>query len=455
MKLTPQYVQEILSQLPSANRYILAYSGGRDSHVLLDLLVRLSRISSGAELIAVHINHGLQADADQWMTHCSAICRQYGVPIQTIELQLPSTKGESVEARARRARYLALARLMQSGDIVLTAHHQQDQAETVLLQLLRGAGPAGLSAMPRLSELGSGYLARPLLDISPDDIEYYAARAQLDWIEDPSNQASRFDRNFLRNQVIPLLQKRWPALSKTVSRSARYCAENQQLVDMLTTSDLEATLNPNDNTLLLQGLSALPAVRARSLLRSWIRNSGFPVPGSAVLWRLLDEMVNAAKDRNPVVHWPGTEVRRYRKRLYIMRPITPLAENLAVKWRGGAILELPAGCGRLELYEGPGGLCRSSWRSAQTEVRFGVRQQTRLRMAGRGHSTSFKHLFQQFAIPVWDRPRVPLVYLDGELAAVADLCICAAFAEDGAEPGIHFRWVRQCQAVAGEKCSSF
>lgn len=447
MTLTPQSIQRILHQLPATNRYILAYSGGRDSHVLLDLLVGLRKNSCEIELIAAHINHGLQAAAGQWMAYCSAVCRQYGVPIHTLELQLAPDKGESVEAQARKARYRALSGLMQAGDILLTAHHQQDQAETVLLQLLRGAGPAGLSAMPGLSVFGVGFLARPLLDVSPDEIANYAVRAQLNWIEDPTNLTSRFDRNFLRHQVMPLLQGRWPALPKTLSRSARFCAENQELVDTLVAAELAVLVNAFDNTLSLPGLAALPASQARAVLRSWIRNSSLPVPGSVQLERVLDEMVGAGGDRNPVVHWPGAEIRRFRERLYIMQPLAPLAENLVLEWQGGSTFPLPAGCGRLELHEGPGGLRLSSWQSVHIEIRFGVRQQARLRIAGRNHSTSFKQLFQQFAIPVWMRPRVPLVYLDGELAAVADLCVCHPFAVDRAESGIRIRWVRESPGV--------
>jgi len=329
---------------------------------------------------------------------------------------------------------------MQRGDILLTAHHQEDQAETLLLQLLRGAGPAGLSAMPRVAEFGCGFMARPLLDASLPEIQGYAQQTQLCWIEDPSNQSLQFDRNYLRNQVIPMLRARWPGLSKTLSRSARYCAESQELVDSMAAADLEALSDQDDHTLALSGLSRLSPSRARAVLRIWIRRECFPVPGSVRLERLLREMVTAGRDRNPVVHWPGAEVRRYRDRLYIMHTLAPLADNYSQFWDGTSTLQLPAGIGRLETYRGTGGLSLSHWRTGRIEIRFGARHQDVVRIAGRSHSTSFKNLFQQFSVPVWNRSRIPLVYLDDNLAAVANLCICDPFAAAASERGVHIHW---------------
>ena len=441
MSIIPQRLQEALGRLPETDHYLVAYSGGRDSHVLLHLLVNLFRKSSRARLSAVHINHGLQPEAGNWMTHSVEVCRQLAIPCRTLELNLSPARGESLEAQARKARYQALEAIIETGDLLLTAHHQEDQAETLLLQLLRGAGPKGLSAMPALSRFGRGYLARPLLEASVLDIDDYARQERLCWIEDPSNQSLQFDRNFLRNQVVPLLRSRWPALASTISRSARHCAESQELVDTLAEADLAAIRDADEHTLALPGLSELSPSRARAVLRAWIRAEDFPLPGSARLERLLSEMTTAGRDRNPLVRWPGAEIRRFRERLYIMQPLASLTDDDRLVWDGNAALLLPAGLGRLEARIGSGGLSLLHWGAGRIRVRFNARRQDSLRISGRGYSTSFKKLFQQFAVPVWNRPRIPLVYLDDKLAAVGDLCICEPFAVDESEQGVHIHWI--------------
>ena len=438
--ITPQRLLETLTRLPQTDHYLVAYSGGRDSHVLLHLLAKLFAKSSGPQLSAVHVNHGLQSGADKWTEHCVEVCRQLEIPCHTFALKLPQLKGESPEAQARKARYQVFEAIIESGDLLLTAHHQQDQAETVLLQLLRGAGTAGLSAMPEVAGFGCGFLARPLLHTSAADIDDYARREQLSWIEDPTNQSLQFDRNFIRNQVIPILHGRWPALSATVSRSARNCAESQELVDTLAAADLAAIVGGDGQTLALSGLSKLSPARARAVLRAWIRGGNFPLPGSARLESVLTEMTTAGRDRNPVVRWPGAEIRRFRDRLHIMQPLVPLTKDNGLDWDGSTVLQLPAGIGRLEPRIGPGGLSLSHWRKARIRIRFSVRHRENLRVAGRAHSTSFKNLFQQFAVPTWNRARIPLVYLDDKLAAVGDLCICEPFAGSASEQGVHIHW---------------
>jgi len=433
---------ETLGRLPKTDHYVIAYSGGRDSHVLLHLLATLFGKRSRLRLSAVHVNHGLQSGAGIWAAHCVDVCRQLGIPCTVLELELIPSKGESLEAQARKARYQALKEIVEAGDLLMTAHHQADQAETVLLQLLRGAGPTGLSAMPELTGFGCGYLARPLLETGVSEIDDYAHSEQLNWIEDPTNQSLQFDRNFLRNRVIPLLRQRWPALAKTFSRSARHCAETQELVNSMAEVNLESMWDRSDHTLALSALSMLPSPQARAVVRAWISGEGFPIPGTVRLERVLHEMSTAGRDRNPVVHWPGTEIRRFRDKLYIMQPLAPMTGDCSLDWDGSSTLQLPAGTGRLEVGKGEGGLCLSRWRTGRIEIRF-QSGKGRVRIAGRDHSTSFKNLFQQFAVPVWMRSRTPLVYLDDELAAVGNLCICEPFAvpEQEQEQGIHIRWI--------------
>ncbi len=420
MLFSPERLLEILDRLPETGRYLIAYSGGRDSHVLLHALCLL-RDRLPASLEAVHIDHGLQPESGRWAAHCVQVCRDLQVPCKTIALELKTVKGKSTEAIARSARYQAIIDLMLSGDTLLTAHHQDDQAETVLLQLLRGAGPAGLSAMPEVAAFGPGYQARPLLGFSRVNLEAYAREHRLNWVEDPSNRDPRFDRNYLRNEVMPGLTRRWPSLGRTLSRSARHCAEAQGLINGMAAGDLSGLLDDETGTLSTDGLLELPKPRARAVLRAWIRHRGFELPDTGRLDRIFGEMAGAARDRNPLVHWSGVEVRRYRNRLYLREPPGTVDPDLEIDWDLARPLTLPAGMGVLHLELEP--FCLPEGHDHVGKVRFRPKGE-RVKPAGRPVSQSFKNFFQQRAVPPWERGRIPLLYLSGELAAVADLCVC-------------------------------
>ena len=440
MTLTQDRFLEILSSLPAAPRYWVAFSGGLDSKVLLHLLSQLQAEYS-AELHAVHVNHDLQADASQWAADCEETCKQLQVPISTLSVTVAPLQGESLEAVARKERYSAIAARMGEGDLLFTAHHQDDQAETLLLQLLRGSGPSGLAAMPAISSFGPGSHARPLLGFSREELHEYALAQGLTWVEDQSNQDISFDRNYLRRQVIPLLRERWPALGRTLSRSASHCAEAQGLIDTLAQEDLARIGVTTGEGLSISELKALPAPRVRALLRAWMRAQGFPLPDTVRLDRILSEVIPAAADRNPEVHWPGAVVRRFQDRLYLRTPQPPLDADTVLEWDGESALELPAGLGTLFAEEGEGGIALSTWRSAPIRVHFRGGGE-RCRPAGQSGTRSLKKLFQEKEIPPWQRERIPLILLGGELAAVGDICICAPFAAQPGEPAVRLRWER-------------
>lgn len=438
MVFSPALLQSVLHDLPTPRRFLVAYSGGLDSMVLLHALVKL-RPQLAGELIAVHINHGLQASAGDWATHCEAVCRSLDVPLIRVDIRLEIEKGESIEAVARQARYAAMQKQMVKDDLLLTAHHQDDQAETLLLQLMRGAGPSGLAAMPQVAAFGPGWHGRPLLGFSRAQLQYYAQEEGLSWIEDSSNRDERFDRNFLRQQVMPLLAGRWPAMARTLSRSARHCAEAQRLIDGLSESDLARIAD--GECLTLPGLTELPPPRQRAVLRAWIRQRGFPLPDTARLDRLQREMLEARGDRMPMVHWPGVEARRYRDRLYLMPPLQPHDVGITVDWDGEAPLLLPSGLGRLEVETGLGGIDPKQWGTAPICVRFRQGGE-RLQPKGRRHSHSLKALFQEQGIPPWQRERIPLVFVGDQLVVVGDLWIAQSFAAKDVNEGLRISWDR-------------
>jgi tRNA(Ile)-lysidine synthase len=416
----------------------LALSGGLDSCVLLHLLVSL-RDALPWSLQAIHINHGLQVLADLWQAHCETLCEHYQVPLQLVQLSLSPAPGESVEAVAREARYRALAEHMAPGDLLLTAQHQGDQAETLLLQLLRGSGPAGLAAMPALNRFYAGWQARPLLDIPRVAIEAYARQHRLSWEEDHSNRDLRFDRNYLRHKVMPLLTERWPAAGATLSRAARLSGEMLTLAREAAAEDLAQARQEEGDALSLKMLRRFHSIRLRNLLRHWIIESGAPLPSSRKLQRIEREAVNGRRDANPLIAWGGWEVRRFRDALYLGQALPPFEAPASLSWNQEASLLLPGGLGRLSVERGSGGIAPDRWSGACVEVRF-RRGGERCIPAGQAHHRSLKKLLQEWGVPTWQRPRLPLVFLDGELAAIPGYLVCHPFAASADSESVLIRW---------------
>lgn len=433
MAFTTAHLLQILNRLPSPRRYLIALSGGCDSIVLLHAMATV-RSELPAELVAIHVNHGLQDDAPAWAAHCAQICQQLDIALIQVELNLQIAKGESLEAAARNARYSAIKEHLATDDMLLTAQHQDDQAETLLLQLLRGSGPSGLAAMPPLTSFGTGSHARPLLAFTRKQLHQYALEYALKWVEDKSNQDLRFDRNFLRQEVIPLLVQRWPALSRTLSRSARHCAEAQQLIDGIAIDDLKKVEQP-EGTLSVQGLIELSAPQCRAVLRAWIQREGHQLPDTQHLDRIQKEMLQAAADRNPLVGWAGCELRRYRDQLFLMPSLIPHNSKQAISWDGYTPLQLPGSLGRLTVKEGSNGVDRARWKNANIEIRFRQGGE-RCQLAGHNHSHSLKKLLQDKGVPPWERDRIPLVYIDDQLAVVTNFWVCQPFVAINGQPGI-------------------
>ena len=432
---------DTLSTLPEAEVCHLAFSGGLDSCVLLHLLAEL-RPRLSYPLRAIHVHHGLQAGADAWQAHCEAVCAAHDIPLDTLSLKLTAKAGESLEALAREARYKALARRMGSGDLLLTAQHQDDQAETLLLQLLRGSGPAGLAAMPQLTRFEPGWLARPLLQESRQALELYAKAHGVSWQEDPSNRDLRFDRNFIRHQVMPLLQSRWPAASVTLSRAARFSGELLTLVHEEAEDDLARVRREDSESLSVSALRIFHSVRLRHLLRHWIAACGAPMPSSKKLERIERESVHGRIDSVPLVAWGGWEVRRYRDELTLARSRAAVPPPETLQWSDKHSLELPEGLGMLFAESGEGGVSAVRWREAEVEVRF-RRGGERCQPAGQDYHRPLKKLFQEWGVPPWERGRLPLIYLDGELAVIPGRLVCQPFAAVRGEEGILVHWRRK------------
>ncbi len=399
-----------LSALSAAPRVVVAYSGGLDSHALLHLLARL-RAERGIELRAVHVDHRLHPQSAAWSAHCERTCDALAVPLQVAQADARPARGESPEAAARRVRYAACARLLEPDQELATAHTLDDQAETLLLRLLRGSGVEGAVGIRPRRALGGSWVIRPLLGFRKAALREYAAGEDLAWIEDPSNQALQHDRNFIRQRVMPLLEERWPAAAVTLARDAANFRDAATLVKGLAAADLTAARGGGaGESLSVAALRRLPRVRGAAVLRYWLRESAGVTPSSGQLEQMLDAL-GARCDRVPCVRLGEVDVRRYRDQLLLVP-----GSNAAAGLRSPAV---PT---------------RAELRAMGLVIPDGARLQVRYRrggerivLAGHTHSKSLKKLFQEHAIPPWRRERIPLIFIDGQLAAVPGIGVAAAF----------------------------
>ena len=300
-------------------RLLVAFSGGADSTALLLALHELLGDSGRGNLRAAHINHGLRNEAADWVAHCAVVTRSLNVPLQVCEVRV-AEDGRGLEAAARRARYQAMGRLMEPGECLLTAHHQDDQWETLLLRMLRGAGVSGLAGIRESRRCGGGWLLRPLLDVPRRELKAWLESKGATFVEDPSNRDTGFDRSFLRDKVLPLLRERWPGAGATAGRLARLAGDTQEL--LLALAELDGQGIVRADSIECDGLLKLPPARRANLLRARLAALDIPAPSEARLNAALDMLLNAAADRHPEARWRGARLTRRRGRIYIA-PLAP------------------------------------------------------------------------------------------------------------------------------------
>lgn len=424
-----------------ANQVFVAFSGGADSHVLLHLCASSAAIKN--KITTVYVHHGLQKQADHWAEHCEKIAKQLSVAFSSLSVDARQRPGESPEETARNARYQALQPLLGENDVLLLGQHREDQLETVLLQLFRGAGLAGLSAMPEKTAFGKGSLLRPLLDIPQDKIKAYAAEHQLNWIEDPSNLENDFDRNYLRNEIIPLIKQRWPAADKTVFRSARHCAQAQQFITRQTESLFATVGNAQDGTLSITELSKLSDYEQTLVLRMWLYRTGQKLPSEQLISQVMRELMLARQDGNPQLQWQHYTIRRYQDKLYCLPAISNIdcSENLV--WPLGlTILQLPNN-GFVQITPASSGINAEIWqKTTQIVVRYRQGGES-IYLPGREGRHQLKKLFQEAAIPPWQRENIPLLFLDDKLAAIGNYWVSAEFYTEQVETDcLKFLWLQ-------------
>lgn len=436
--------QIVAQALQGATRIVLALSGGLDSCVLLQLLQRLLAMQQLQSLRAVHIHHGLSPQADEWAAFCQSCCQAAGIAYHCVPLSIIPQSRLSLEAVARTARYAALAQQLDRGETLVTAHHLDDQCETLLLALKRGSGPAGLAAMPEQQPFAAGVLCRPLLSVSRVRLRAYAQQQPLYWVEDASNQSLQFDRNFLRHSILPPVVRRWPQFAEATLRSAQLCGEQEQLLDELLQPLLRQWMDPQ-GALSIEELAHCSEVKRQAVLRRWFRQLAAPIPSRQQLFHLWSQVALSSQDANPQLQLGHWQVRRYRQRLYLVAPLAPLPA-LRVWHDLEGILALPAGLGRVWMQSSR--LLRPESGQRASEIRppapgqwiswrFGL--SGRVRIIGRG-SRPPKKIYQEQGIPPWLRSRLPVLYYDEVAVAIPGLLVTEAGAPDPVNQAVSLIW---------------
>ncbi len=425
---------EYVSQHPQVADYCVAYSGGMDSHVLLHAAAELLGGLDGIGLRAVHINHSLHSDSGEWAKHASSVCDSLDVPLIVRTVTVPDESGDGPEAAARMARYKAFAEILSPGEHLLVAQHAEDQAETFLLQALRGSGPDGLASIPRKRVFADGFMVRPLLSIKQGELRRYAKREALQWIDDPSNSDTRYDRNFLRHEIMPLLASRWPAAVDTLSRSAARSSAASQTLLGLAQEDLERVRARGVSELSVSELKALARERAYNVLRLWVRQSGFRMPRLQDLAEVIRSLVRAREDSGGLVNVRDYEFRRYRDRLFLM-PQQELATPFQYQWDAPfddlVITELDlvltrATCLDQGIKMPEDGVVTIKTRSGGELIKLGEP----------AFHKAVKKLLQESSVPPWQRDRIPLLYIDGRLAAVWNIAVAVDFRKSVPSGGV-------------------
>ena len=426
-----KHLEGFLSSLIQPHQKLLAaFSGGLDSRVLLELLVLLKPMLR-YELRAMHVHHGLSPHADQWAAFCIETCEALGVPIDIVRINVEKNSGHGIEATARRARYGVLKAA--AADFIVLAHHQDDQAETLLLQMLRGAGTKGLAGMAK-HDARNQYL-RPLLDVYRAQLLEFANRNKLIWIEDESNADIGYDRNFCRHHILPVIEQRFPAAKHTLARSAAHLAEASQLLDDL--AALDAMHYVKDERLDVTGLASLSDERARNLLRWWLSSHQQEMPSLVRLQEMLRQLVCARSDATiKIAVDKDIYLRRYRNMAYLE---LDSSESIEMAWQGESVINLPDNTRLLfEKKVGEGlaiqrlGIARLQIKHRQGGERFkpDVGRPTR----------TLKHLLQEAGMPPWQRARLPLIYHRDMLAVVPGIGVAAELQATENEPGLGITW---------------
>lgn len=414
-----------------ASRLVVAYSSGLDSHVLLHALLHASKNHAGKEIVAFHVNHGLSEHAAEWQQHCESVCKALGIKCFSAKVEVV---GHNLENAARRARYQAFKEFLKSTDLLLLAHHREDQVETMLFRLFRGSGAR--SGMPVRRKLGEASLLRPLLRVPKSDLVRYANINSLEWRDDESNQNQAFDRNFLRGKILPLIASRWPGYGESVEKSLQRSEAHASLAADLAHMDLTSVRV--GFSLDAERFLALPRLRRENLMRHWLADFGIGQPSEGQLREIVRQLASAESDRYQMIRVGHAELRRWRNQVSLGTDVDVTVPNQPLSYRLGEAIQIAAGNLTSTRVVGAG-LCERRLAGHRLQLRFRQGGE-RCHPAGRVGSHPLKKVFQELAVPPWLRSRYPLVYAEEELIAVAGLFVSEGWQALAEEGGWQLDW---------------
>jgi len=433
------HVAGVLAKILKPNSHIaLGLSGGVDSMALLDILQALSKkLHFGFS--AVHVNHQLSPNAGDWARSCRRWCKARRIPIEIRKVKVSGVRATGIEAAARDARYREYSR--QHADYVALAHHLDDQVETMLLQLLRGSGVKGLTAMPELrfqNNKASPRIIRPLLDVPRSEIEHYAKTRKLGWVEDESNENIGFDRNFLRHKVFPLIGKRFPAYRETLGRARRHFVEAAALLDEL--AELDSRIAVQGGRMKTDILRELAPARARNLLRYYFAQKGLLMPSEKRLDEILQQIAYSREDAKVRVALGDLEVRRFKGEVYVCRARPVVDAKFCVKWQGQSKLEISE-LGGVMTFRRTKGTAIDYAKLVREPVTIRVRcGGEKLRPNSKRPRRNLKDLLQETKIAPWERSHLPLLFSGDHLVYVPGIGIDCGYQARAAQSGVSVKW---------------
>lgn len=425
MQKFSEFLYQTLIANTSLRKFLIAYSGGLDSHVLLHAMSQLRAKYSDLEITALHVNHAISPNAKIWSAHCGKICEELNIPLKINVIPSYLIPKKNIEARLRTIRYQILKENLNSDAVLLTAHNKNDQAETILLQLIRGSGVKGLSGMPMKKKIGGSILIRPLLNFTRADLAVYAQQNNLQWVEDESNQNLKFNRNYIRHDILPKLESRWSTVIHTLDRSAKLCSETEDLINEVAEQDISYVIDLKKQALNIAKLQQLSTFRQKNVLRKWLKNFVELSPGSVIIQKIQREIIHAREDAKPVMNFSNMQIRRYQNYLYLTKSNTA-PKISSPNWDLQQPFILYEQNMRLIAVKKKGIGLLTANKLTNIAIRF-RNPAERFHPHTRQGSHPLKKLFQEWKIPPWQRDQVPLLYVDNELAMVPNYGVAKKF----------------------------
>lgn len=414
------FLKKINKIINFTQKILIGFSGGLDSTVLLHSLKKIKEnINKKIQIRAVYIDHNLNQNSKKWKNHCKNICLKWNIKFFSKKIDIKNFKKYGIECTARNKRYKIFQNIVLPKEIIVTAQHLNDQIETFFLALKRGSGPKGLSSMPIIKPFFNTYLVRPLLYFDKKKIFYYAKKNSLIWIEDKSNKNIKYDRNFLRLNIIPKLHKRWPFFLNSVFRSCKLCADQEKLIKELLKKDLLKTINQN-GSLKIEPLKKYSSIKRNAIIRQWFKLHKINMPSYSKVKQIWKEIVLAKENSKPEIILNNYIISRFKKNIWIFPKFHNISK-ISLKWNINSPIELPDNLGNLYITNNKGTIVRAPKNHEKVMIKFNLTEKIKLNKSKKIQKS--KNIWNKFNIPPWLRKRTPLIYYNDKLITALDVFI--------------------------------